>query len=403
MKTAKNFQHIPAIVLGVDVSALNIVRSLGRKEIEVYVLGNDPGDYAAVSRYAKFVYCEDLTDEKKVVSSLLQVSRGLGSKMVLFCTADLHVLHVSKNRDVLKEFFEFVLPEHGVIETLMDKKKFGKFAMSNRFPMPATFFSENRADLQDIVSCLPYPCAVKPLYRTVYWSQHVPSDKKVMKVISPNDLWEKLEGINALDQPIILQEWIPGGDEQVVFCLAYINKEGKVSALFTGRKLRQYPSLTGVTSLAESIKNKKLAELTSDLFTKAGCRGLCSLECKYDTASSSLKITEPTVGRVDLQEGISTQAGLDIPFIAYKDAAGMLPSDEKDFIEGLRWINEPFELNSLLSQRRENGTKADSFFCNYKGPRSYALMSADDPRPFFRFVMWAGKRGLRYLKKIVAH
>jgi D-aspartate ligase len=392
--------HPPALVIGVDVSALNVIRSLGGHGIEVYTMGRDTSDYGAASRYAKFVLCDDLTDEKKVISKLLEISRNLGRKMVLFCTSDLHVLHVSRNREVLKPFFEFVLPAHEVIETLMDKKNFNDFANRHGFSVPQTFFSKNSTDFQKVASSLPYPCVIKPLYRTIFWSLCVPPEKKVMKADSPQDLRQKLSDLRALDIPLIFQEWIPGGDQQVYFCLAYIDRYSKPLALLAGRKLRQYPSLTGVTSLAESIGNQKLTETTLKILSTAGCIGLCSVEYKYDTSDNSFRITEPTVGRVDLQEGISTHAGLDIPFIAYQDAIGVPQSAQIGYKTGVKWINEPFEFNSFLTDIRQNGHGMGSFFRSYKGHRSFALLSVDDPSPFLHFLIWSGKRGFRYLKRI---
>jgi predicted ATP-grasp superfamily ATP-dependent carboligase len=159
--------------------------------------------------------------------------------------------------------------------------------------------------------------------------------------------------------------------------------------------------VTGVTSLAESIKNQKLIETTLEILRTAGCIGLCSIEYKYDASDGLFKITEPTVGRVDLQEGISTQAGLDIPFIAYQDAIGISQSTQMNYKVGIKWINEPFEFNAFLTQVRGNGHGMSSFFRSYKGPRSFALLSVNDPNPFLHFLIWAGKRGFRYLKKVL--
>jgi len=230
----------------------------------------------------------------------------------------------------------------------------------------------------------------------------VPPYKKVIKANSPQDIRQQLEDLGALNQPIILQEWIPGGDEQVYFCLAYIDQEGTPLAFLTGRKLRQYPSLTGVTSLAETINHQQLVEITARLLSAAGCKGLCSVEFKYNAVDDSFKITEPTVGRVDLQEGISTKAGLDIPFIAYQDALGISQSTQTDYKKEVKWINEPFEFNAFLTQIRDGKNRISEFFRLYRGKCSFALLSADDPIPFFYFLKWAGKRSLRYLRTLLS-
>lgn len=409
MKTLRDIETVkplsnaaPALVIGVDVSALNVVRGLGRKGIEVYVLGSNSRDYAAVSRFARFMFCSDLTNEFEFIASLRVASRKIGRKSVLICTSDLHVLYVSRNREVLSDDFIFVMPEHKVIEDLMDKKNLNDFACLHGFPVPMTYFSSNRKDLCEIAAKIPYPCVVKPLYRTVYWSQHVPPDKKVMKATSEKDLLNKLEEIGALDEQLILQEWIPGGDEEIYFCLAYIDRDGKPLALLPGRKLRQYPFLTGVTSMAESIVNSELAQLSFDILSTGGCVGLCSVEFKLDAAMGTFKMTEPTVGRVDLQEGVSISAGMNIPYIAYLDAVGMSPLPQTDYSPSVKWLNEPFEFNSYLAWNKSDGSSG-SFFKHYGGKRTYALLAKDDPMPFARFLVQAGKRSIRFMKRFIPH
>lgn len=393
---------VPALVVGDDVAALNVIRSLGRHGIDVYVMGSNPSNYGAVSRYARFVLCENVSVEKKFVSNLLEISRQVGKNMVLFITSDLHVLFVSRNRELLKQYYEFVLPDHEVIETLMNKRNFYDFADRHGFCLPKTFFSEDRDDFEEVAPTIPYPCVAKALYHTRYWIDHVPPNKKVIKAESLVHLRQELTDLAALDQPLIFQEWIPGGDKQIYFCLAYLNRQGEPLALFTGRKLRQYPSLTGVTSLAESIRCQRLIEKTLKVLNAAGCKGLCSLEFKYNSTDSSFRITEPTVGRVDLQEGICTQAGLDLIFLAYEDALGISQSFRAHYQTGIKWINEPFELNAFLAHIRQSGNKVGEFFRPYQGRRSFALLAADDPIPFLLFLKWAGKRQLRYFAKVIS-
>lgn len=398
---AAETKPVPALVMGVDVSALTVIRSLGRRRIPVFALGSNEQDYGAVSRYAKFVQCESLDDESKVISCLIGLSQRVGREMVLFCTADLHVIHVSKNREILKPLFRFVLPEHEVIETLMDKKKLADFARIAGFVVPKTFFSGHRSDLSYIIRTMTFPCVVKPLYHTDSWSRHIQNGRKVVRAESPVELMQKLEDMNVLHEPLIFQEWIQGGDSEVYFCLAYLDSEGKPLALLPGRKLRQYPTLVGNTSLAETIVDDKLVETAIKVLTTAGCKGLCSVEFKKNPSDGLLMMTEPTVGRVDLQEGIAVQAGLDLPFIAYQDATGLPVSFSDNYEVGRKWINEPLEMNYLLSHK--NGTLSDlrSYMSIYKGRRSFALFATDDPKPFLRFLSWAGMRGLRYLKKLI--
>jgi predicted ATP-grasp superfamily ATP-dependent carboligase len=217
----------PTVILGADVSALNVARSLGRRGIPVFVIGGNRKDYAAASKYTTFVMCEDLNDENSVLKVLQDIAKTVSRKMVLMATADLHVLHMSRNRDDLAKDYCFVLPAEGTIETLMDKKKFARYAVSHDFKVPETYYSSSSKQLERISRKVSYPCVVKPLYRTEYWSRCVPPEKKVMKAATATELTDVVQSLGASDESLVVQEWIPGGDEDVHFCLAYLDRSEK--------------------------------------------------------------------------------------------------------------------------------------------------------------------------------
>jgi D-aspartate ligase len=67
---------------------------------------------------------------------------------------------------------------------------------------------------------------------------------------------------------VIVQEWVPGPDSNIYYCLAYITPDGKVLSRFVGRKIHQLPILLGSTASAEAaneplLKKKPFAFLPS--------------------------------------------------------------------------------------------------------------------------------------------
>ena len=191
-----------------------------------------------------------------------------------------------------------------------------------------------------------------------------------------------------------MQEWIEGTDKDVFYCLTYINSKHKPIAVFTGKKIRQYPVLTGSTSLAESKWTPHIAEESIRLLRTAGCIGICSVEFKYSKKDNIFLITEPTVGRTDTQEGSSINSGMDIPYVAYLDALGQDPEPLTYFREGIKWINEPEDYNSVLNHLKNGNITLKELVASYKGKRTYALKAKDDPLPFIAFLGEKLKRGI---------
>ena len=91
----------------------------------------------------------------------------------------------------------------------------------------------------------------------------------------------------------VVQEWIPGRDSDVYFCLTYRNHNGEELAAQGGRKITQWRVDTGSTALAVTHQDAELHELARRQMSGFG--GMLSVELKggYDAADrllSSLRL-----------------------------------------------------------------------------------------------------------------
>ena len=268
----------------------------------------------------------------------------------------------------------------------LSKIHFYNFAFENGFDVPQTQFITKSEDITMIGETISYPCVIKPEFRDIYWDTHVSKVNKIFFAQSQDAYYTFFRSFNYSNKPLIVQEWIDGSDEDVFYCLTYINRNHEPLAVFTGKKIRQFPVLTGSTAFAESKWEPNVARESLRLLKTAGCIGICSVEFKRSQRDNRLKITEPTVGRTDTQEGSSINSGMDIPFLAYQDALGKDPQPIKDFEEGIKWINEPEDYNSIRSYMKNDSISWKELISTYKGKRSYALNAWDDPLPFLAFV-----------------
>ena len=386
----------PAVVLGAGINGLNIIRSLGKRGIPIIDATVPSSDYSLKSRYIKKVYFESLIGPD-LVKALLHLRKSLDNKAVLFCTSDLDVVTVSRHRRELQQWYHIILPPHNVVETLMNKKLFYDFALRNNFLVPKTYFTNTANEAEEISRIISYPCIIKPQYHDEYWSLNLLSvyGIKVLYAQNRDEYVNHFKRFKIETRPLIIQEWIDGGDTDVFFCLTYISRYYQPLAIFTGKKIRQYPPLTGSTSLAESVWNPTVADNTLKVLTKARCFGICSVEFKRCPRTDKFYITEPTVGRVDTQEGISISAGMDIPYLCYLDAIGQTPAPMVHFEEGIKWINEPYDIYSIKEYLTNGQSSLKDLLSKYKGKRSYSLWSLDDIRPSLIFFLSIFKKLLQ--------
>ena len=387
-----------AVVIGLSINALGIIRSLGRNSIDVIAISSDLSEYAAKSRYCKVVYCEKLNGEL-LVEKLKEIGSSLEQKGTLFCTSDFSVLTVSKNESELKEYYHFVLPAPKTVEMLMSKKLFYEFAFKNGFNVPQTFFVRGKEGVKKVGNTISYPCIIKPEYRDKDWETNVSKIDKILYAKSKDEYFNFFKNYNISNKSLIVQEWIEGTDADIFYCLTYINRNHEPLAVFTGKKIRQFPVLTGSTAFAESKWVPYVAYESLRLLKTAGCTGICSVEFKRSNKDNVFKITEPTIGRTDTQEGSSINAGMDIPYIAYLDALGQDPEPLSSFNEGIKWINEPEDYNSVRNYLKNKNISLKGLIASYRGKRTYALKALDDPLPFIAFIIDLLKRGIfRFFK-----
>src|SRR2546425_11829555 len=76
-----------------------------------------------------------------------------------------------------------------------------------------------------------------------------------------------------LEHPnLMLQEYIPGGEDSVWMFNGYFNEHSECLFGITGKKLRQFPAYTGMTSLGVCLKNEAVEKNAKELMQAVGYR-----------------------------------------------------------------------------------------------------------------------------------
>ena len=413
------FEQPPAVVLGLGQNGLATARALGRLGIPVIGIDTDLEQPSAHTCYCRKIACSDfLNGGPGLLDCLLELGQSLNCKGVLFPSGDLNVAVVSEHREQLQPYFHYALPPKEVIQLFLNKKAFYQFAMRHGFPIPRTYFTEGKADISEIASTIAYPCLIKPFQPNATWRKTF--DTRLFLADSPDMLRALFDCIYPIHQDLIIQEYMPGEDSQLYWGVTYLNAEGRPLAMWTGRKLRQYPRGFGTATLAESRREPWVAQAAVSILQAMGHRGYGVVEFKKDRRDNSFKITEPTGGRTWFPHGLVTRSGINLPYIMYQDLLGQ-PVEEQsalqkagqeasivrpvfvdtlsNFEEGIKWIHEERDLKTVfLYFLPEGKLSLRSWLRSYKGQRTYAYAAWDDPMPFLtsmRRVLHTGARRLR--------
>lgn len=372
-----------AVIAGLQqVTALNTVWSLAEKGIPVIGVTDQLHSAYAQTRYCRKFYSSNVNGPE-LVDSLLDLARHFRQKAVLFLTSDPQVMTISEHRDRLTPFYHIALPSHDVVELMLHKTAFSKYADDNGLAIPRTSIVRQDSQLDEVVAATTLPCIVKPFEKAAGWDKLYKLDKVLLiddKDVLARELGRGLECVDSL----VVQQWIPGPETDIYFDLVYFTQDSDPLVVFSGRKIRQWPLMTGSTTSAEPSDVTVQQEVTIRLMKDLKYKGLGSVEYKLDRHDGVFKIMEPTVGRPDLQSYLSVINGVNIPYIAYCDLTGIAPdtAPETQKSKPVKWICDWTELEAARSQVADGRLTWRSWWSSLRGPKRFAIFSRTDPKPF---------------------
>lgn len=324
-----------------------------------------------------------LEEYGQIVDLLVSLGKESAEKSVLFMTQDNVVKLVSDQRERLLPYYLFHLPDKNVVDAFLDKTSFHVWALEHGFNVPASHVCASHEELADCLDRIPFPVIIKPFEKTEKWEKLSPVHK-ILQLTKRSELEQIPFNLFEAAPRLLVQQWIPGGDSNVYFCLVYYDDHGKKVADFTGRKLFQWPPLCGSTAAAISEENEHVRQVTEQLFNQAGYQGLGSLEFKRSDADGQYYIIEPTVGRNDLQSNIALAGGVNLTAFALAGAVGSrFPEARK---KKAAWINEEGLLDALRACRREQRVWKSDVLKVLKPSMQFANFAIGDPYPIYHLM-----------------
>ena len=147
----------PAVVIGLDsITGLQTARILADHGVPVVGVVADRRHWGAHTNACVEVVESPLTGSE-LVSSLVALGERLDRTSVLVPCTDGSVDTLSRHRDRLADRFALPLAPHAVVEQLMDKVSFARYAEQVGLPVPRTEVVRNRAEMESAAARVEYP------------------------------------------------------------------------------------------------------------------------------------------------------------------------------------------------------------------------------------------------------
>ncbi len=170
------------------------------------------------------------------------------------------------------------------MQRLHDKREQLESAQRAGVDIPRTVFVDGDDDLARGAEEIGFPAIFKPVESLAFKTRF---RRHVLEIGSRDELlrvYDKVRDCGTL----MLQDIVPGGDEELYTLGSYLDAQSRPLAQFTGHKLRQHPPQFGHVSMAVSLWVPELAEAGLRLLHELGYHGVSQVEFKRDPRDGAL-------------------------------------------------------------------------------------------------------------------
>jgi predicted ATP-grasp superfamily ATP-dependent carboligase len=386
----------PAVVVGTSLIGLTVARALARHGAPVIAIDHRRRRYTSYSGAFHLLLIPSDTFHTADLASFLHDFAGyLPRKAALILTMDEPVNVIGEHGQGLKEDYHFEFPSPEAVKSLGDKGAFYDLALENNWPVPRTFLCNSTEELTRVAPDLRYPVIVKPQTKTRDFRANSP--RKAFKCADREELLSSYGLMAQWESEAIVQEFIRGTDSDVYFSFHYLASDMTEVCTYQGKKIRQYRPECGSTASAVGVQNEELANAARDLLTSAGCAGFGSVEYKRDPASGSYFITEPTVGRPNMQVGVALANGVDIISQGYYHMIGQSYPKPTQRTYHKKWIIFKSDLRSARHYISKSEITWTDYLKSIRGPKKFAVWEISDPKMVLGAADYWGRRVFRYV------
>lgn len=376
-------QNVPkAFVLG----DLDLVRAIGESGVPVVLFANVDDDPAARSRYVKRAHRlpDPDQDPDAAIALILQAAAEEPVPPVIFPQGDADLLLVSRRRAELAPHARLLLPEHGLVEDAVDKLRFCKLAARRDLPVPKTCILPPFGDRGDVASWDRFPAIVKPALRSGWFgsslAKRAGGARKALRIEDRRALDDLLPALYAHDLPLLLQESVEGGEENVVSYHAYARAGGEVVGEFTGRKVRTWSRTHGISTCVEITDDPQVRDLGRDVLAKLSFSGVVKLDFKRCPRTGRLFLLEMNP-RFNLWHWPGAVAGVNLPRLVYDDL--LVPGSAKAgrARPGVRFVALREDLRAFREYRAAGDLDGPSWLRSVATAEACRELRASDPLP----------------------
>jgi D-aspartate ligase len=374
---------VPVLVLGSRITALGVMRTLGRAGIPAYLVGREH-DYSCWSRWHRALPQDRQGMPKPGNLDAWLASTPLDRAVLLPC-ADDWVFEVASLSPQLLTRFPSSIAEASSILCLLDKGRFAELVARCGIAHPPTILIDSPEQLDRLNGIDFARTFLKPRNSLEF------SARYGVKAFQLNNHEEAVRVAgDALSHGIhlMLQEYIPGPPTEHYFIDGFVDRNGAVPAWLARRRVRMHPADFGNSSFHVSIPREDVRpafDALNNLLRSVNYRGIFSAEFKHDFRDGQFKILEVNV-RPWWYVEFAARSGVDVCSLAYRDALGLPAEPIHSYQVGRRCVTFELDFKAFLQLRQQKQIRSWQWLRSWLGA-DHPVFSWTDPAPVLRMLL----------------
>lgn len=384
------------VLLGTEIGDYGMARAFYEEfGVSSVAYGTFPLTPTANSRFIEVRIDPDFGKLDRFVEVLNRDAHSFGTKIpiIVSCGDDYTRLlaHASERLDPV---YRFACPPADLVDTVLNKTTFYELCERHKVPYPGTVV------LDDVhVGELPFdfPVALKPDDAPAYREHPFEGQKKAYVVDTRDRLEQTVRRIYAAGYPgkLIVQEFIPGADDNMRVVNGYVRNDGTVSLIALGHPLLEMysPSAIGNYAAILTYGDDAVYDMVERFVTslEGRYRGFFNIDMKYDPRDGVYKLFElnPRPGRSSFY---ATLAGYNLARFIVDDVVDGGSLAPVRAINETLWLGVPRWI--VRRYARNSPDKDHALALMHEGRTGTTLFSANDRN--MRRMFNIGKIWLRY-------
>lgn len=384
-------RQVPALLVKVGdytvhSGGVGAMRTLGRLGVPVYIVTENAFTPAARSRYCTGWFRWKTTgreDRETLVEGLRRIGEQLGRRCVAVPTDDEAATLLAEHAGELSRYFIQPDIQPGLPRQLASKHQLYQLCGKYGVPAPSTMHLTSSAELASFARSTAFPVVVK---NAEPWVRHRAPVVGGTTVLHTAQELHELSETRPLS--LLAQEYIPQQAAEDWIVHLYCDANSDALVLFTGVKVRSWPSHAGATACAYAVPNSQLASMTSLFCKKIGFKGIGDLDWRYDRRDGQYKLLDFNPRTGNQFRLFETDAGVDVVRALHLDLTGRAIPIGKQ-VSGRKLVVEHFDVQARLADRGSTETAPSA--PQHTTSTELAWIARDDPMPFLVMMPWFAK------------